>query len=55
MGYIKGKDTKGIIIIKPKVLKMVMFCDFNYATDKGTIKIVSGLVTTLGGTLLMYS
>ena len=30
-----------------------MFCDSKYATDKDTIKSVSGLVTTLGGTLLI--
>ena len=49
----KDKDTKGIIIRKPKVLSAVMFYDSNYATDKETIKIVCGLVSTLGGKLLM--
>ena len=52
IGYPKGKETKGIIISKPKVLKSVMFCDSNYATDKETRKSVSGLFVTLGGTLL---
>ena len=33
-------------------MKAVMFCDLNYATDKETQKSVSGLVATLGGTLL---
>ena len=50
--YINGKETNGVIIIKPKVLKAVMFCDSNYSTDKYTRKSVSGLVATLGGTLL---
>ena len=31
-----------------------MFCDSNYATGKETIKIVDGLVATLGVTLLMF-
>ena len=52
IGYLKGKETKGIIIRKPKVLKAVMLCDPNYATDKETGKSVSDLVATLGGTLL---
>ena len=34
IGYLKGKETKCIIIRKPKVLKAVMFYDSNYATDK---------------------
>ena len=51
IGYLKGKETKGIIIINPKVLTAVMFCDSNYATDKNTRKRESGLVATLGGTL----
>ena len=54
IGYIKGKETKGIIFRNPKVLKAVMFYDSNYATYKDTRKSVSGLVTTLGGTLLIY-
>ena len=53
IGYLKVKETKGIIVRKPKVMKSVMKCDLNYATDKETRKIVSGLVATLGGTLLM--
>ena len=48
IGYLKGRDTKGIIIRKPKVLKVVMFCDSNYSTDNYTRKSVSGLVATLG-------
>ena len=52
IGYLKGKETKVIIIRKPKVLKAVMFCGLNYATDKKTRNSVSGLVETLGGTLL---
>ena len=32
--YIKGKNTKGIIIKNPKVLKAIMFCNSNYAKDK---------------------
>ena len=53
IGYLKYKDTKVIIIRKPKVMREVMFYDSKYATDKDTIKSVSGLVTTLGGTLLI--
>ena len=52
IGYIKGKETEGIIIRKPKVLKVVMLCDSNYATYKDTRNSVSGLIATLGGTLL---
>ena len=53
--YLKGKNTKGIIIRKPKVLKAVMLCDSNYATDKETRKSVIGLIDTLGGTLITCS
>ena len=52
IGYLKGKDTKGIIIRNPKVIRVVMFYDSNYATYKKTINSISGLVATLGGTLL---
>ena len=55
IGYLKGKDTKGITIRNTKVLKAVMFCDSSYATDKDVRKTVSDLVTTLGGTLLTCS
>ena len=52
IGYLKGKETRVIIIINPKVLKVFMFCYLNYATYKDTRKSVNVLVTTLGGTLL---
>ena len=52
IGYLKDKETKGIIIINPKVIKSVMFCDSDYVTFKETKNSVSGLVATLGGTLL---
>ena len=55
IGYLKVKETKGIIIRKPEVLKAVMFCDSNYATEKDKRKSVSGLVDTLAGTLLTFS
>ena len=32
--YLKCKDTKGIFIRMPMVLKYVMSCDSSYATDK---------------------
>ena len=44
----------GIIIRKPKVLKVVVFFYSDYYTDKETRKSVSGIVDTLGGTLLTY-
>ena len=52
IGYLKGNETKGIIIRNPQVMKEVIFCDSKYATDKDTRKSVSGLVATLGGKLL---
>ena len=55
IGYIKGKEEKGIITRNPKVLKAVMFCDYNYATDRDTRKSVSSIVATLGGTILTCS
>ena len=51
IGYLKGKETKSIIIIKPKVMKAVILCDYNYATDKETRKSLIGLAATLGRTL----
>ena len=51
IGYIKGKETKVIVIKNPKVLKAVMFCDSNYNTYKETRKSVSSIVATIGGTL----
>ena len=52
IGYLKGKDIKGIITRKTKVIKAIMFCDYNYATNKETRKRVSGLFDKLGGILL---
>ena len=52
IGYLKGKETKGIFNKNTKVIKTVMFCDSNYAKDKDTRKSVIGLVTKLGGSLL---
>ena len=52
MRITKTQLPRGIIIINPKVLKVVMFCDSNYATDNETRESVSGLVSTLGGTLI---
>ena len=53
--YIKSKETKEIIIINPKFLKALIFCDSNYATAKETRNSVSILVATLGGTLITRS
>ena len=53
IGYIKGKYTKCIIIRKHKVLKAVMFCDLNDATDKETGNSASSLVDTLGRKIIM--
>ena len=55
IGYLKGKETKRIAIRKPKVIKVVMFCDSNYNMNKETIKSVSRLVATLRGTLTTCS
>ena len=52
IGYIRGKETKRIVITKTKVLKSVIFSDSNNAIEKETRNIVSGLVTTPGGTLI---
>ena len=53
--YIRGKYTKGIIIIMTKIMKAFMFCDSKYATDKEERKSVSGLFDTLRGTVLLCS
>ena len=55
IGYLKGKYTKLIITINPKVLKSIIFCYSNYGTDKETRNSISGVVTTRVVTLLMYS
>ena len=52
IGYLKGKDTKYIIIRKHKVLKAVMLCNSDYATDKETRNSVYVLVATIVGTLI---
>ena len=52
IGYLKGKETKGITIRNPKVLKAVVLCNSNYAMDKETRNSVSIIFATLGGTLL---
>ena len=51
----KRQKYKKIIIRNPKVLKAVMFCDYKYATNKETRISAIGLVTKLGGTILMCS
>ena len=53
--YLKGKEIKGINIRKRKFCKVVMFCKYNYYTNKETRNIVRCLVATLGGTLLKCS
>ena len=50
--YLKVKETKGIAIKNPKVLKAVIFCDSDYSMDKEKGKSVRGIVATLGGTIL---
>ena len=54
IGLLKSKDTKGIVIRNPKVLKAAIFWDSNFSIYKETIKSVRGLVSTLGQTLLMF-
>ena len=54
LGYLKGKNTEGIIIRKPKIIKSIMFFS-KYSTDKETRKSVRGIVATLGDTLLTCS
>ena len=46
IGYLKVKNTKGIIVRNPKVLKAVMFFYSNYALNKETRNVFSGLVDT---------
>ena len=55
IGYLKAKNTKDIIFRNPRVLKAVMFCDFNYVTNKETRKSVSGKIYKIGVTLLTCS
>ena len=52
IGYLRGKEIKCIFNRNTKVIKYVMFCNSNYATDKETRNSVIVLVTTLGGTIL---
>ena len=49
------REKKSIIVINHKVIKSVMFCSFNYSTDKETRNSVSSLVATLGVTILTFS
>ena len=53
--WISKKQKKRIIIRNPKVLKVGMFRDSKYTTNKETIKSVSSLVATLGLTLILGS
>ena len=50
--YLRVNKTKGTIVIKPKVLKVVMFFGSDYGMNMDTRKSVNGIITTLGGTLL---
>ena len=34
IGCLKGKSKKFVIIRNPKVIKAIIFCDYNYAMDK---------------------
>ena len=54
IGDIKVKDTKFVFIRKSKVLKAVIFCESNYATDKETRNSFRSLFTTIVGTLLTF-
>ena len=53
IGQLKGNKTKDFTVRKPKIIKDVMFCEYNYGTNKENINSGSGLVATLGGTLIM--
>ena len=55
VGYLRVEKKKCIIVRNPKFLKMVMFCDTNYATSKETRNSVRGLVAAIGETQMMCS
>ena len=47
-GYLKGKETKLITAINPKVIKAILLCDSNYDTNTETRNGIIGLIPILG-------
>ncbi|MFM5988005.1 MAG: reverse transcriptase domain-containing protein [Sphaerospermopsis kisseleviana] len=55
VGYLAANETAGLVLKKPRNLKVYGYVDSNWATNKETRKSVSGYVLTLGGCIITWS
>ena len=55
VGYLKGKELHGLVMMKPECLTAINYCDASYATDKDLRRSVSGMICTLGGLVVNWS
>ena len=55
VGYLKGKELKGIKLFKPEQLRIISACDADFAKCPTTRKSVGGELHTLGGCLIGFS
>ena len=54
-GYLKGRKNKYLTFRAPSVLTPISYCDSNYATDPDDRKSISGMIHTIGGTIVNWS
>jgi hypothetical protein len=54
VGYIKGLKLKGMILTKPKDLRLVSMVDADFAKDPMTRRSVGGEIHTLGGCITAF-
>ena len=54
-GYLKGRKVKSLTFRAPSRLIPISYCDSNYATDAEDRKSISGMIHTIGGTIVNWS
>ena len=55
VGYLKTRKGRSLTFRAPKELVPVSYCDSNYATDPNDRKSVSGMIHTIGGTIVNWA